>query len=62
MTEFKDIIFLTGDLFEWSFQILPVLGNAPNYIYGVLMFLGMIYWLMWQRKLSAEAKENGTIE
>ncbi len=62
MLEFTDIILLTGDLFEWSFQILPILGNAPNYIYGVLMFLGVVYWLNWQRNLSAEARKNGTIE
>jgi len=62
MTEFKDFIYLTGDVFEWSFQILEVLGNFPNYLYGVLMFFGLVYWLVWQRKMNAEAKKNGTIE
>jgi hypothetical protein len=62
MTEFRDFIYLTGDLFQWSFQILTKLGNIPNYIYAVLMFLGVIYWLNWQRKMSAEARKNGTIE
>ncbi|HAW51327.1 MAG TPA: hypothetical protein DCX54_03200 [Flavobacteriales bacterium] len=62
MSEFKDFIYLIGDMFTWSFQILKELGNIPNYFYAVLMFLGVIYWLNWQRKLSAEARKNGTIE
>lgn len=62
MTEFKDFIYLIGDVFEWSFQILEVLGNLPNYLYGVLMFGGLIFWLLWQKKMNAEAKQNGTIE
>ena len=62
MSEYNSFIYLIGDFFEATFQILPVLGNAPNYIYGVLMFLGVVYWLNWQRKLSAEARKNGTLE
>ena len=62
MIEFKDIMYFTGDIFEWFFQYLEMLGNIPNYLYGVLMFMGFIYWLNWQRKFSAEAKKNGTIE
>ena len=62
MTEFKDFVYLLGDIFEYTFQILDVLGNGPNYIYAVLLFLGVVYWLNWQRKLSAEARKNGTIE
>jgi len=62
MTEFKDFIFLLGDLFEWSFQILPILGNIPNYLYAVILFCGLIYWLIWQKKMSDEAKRNGTLE
>lgn len=62
MTEFKDFIYWLADIFEWTFQILPVLGNLPNYIYAVLIFAGIIYWLNWQKKMSAEAKQNGTLE
>jgi len=62
MTSFTDLVYATGDLFTWTFQILDVLGNFPNYLFAVLMFFGVIYWLNWQRKLSAEAKANGTIE
>ncbi|MEQ8325008.1 MAG: hypothetical protein RIC15_06095 [Vicingaceae bacterium] len=62
MTEFKDFIYATGDFFTWTFQILETLGNLPNYLFAVMMFGGIIYWLMWQKRLSAEAKSNGTIE
>ena len=62
MTQFKDFVYALGDFFTWTFQILPELGNIPNYLYAVLMFGGVIYWLRWQKQLSEQARNNGTIE
>ena len=62
MSTYNEIIYGLGDFFTWTFKILPALGNIPNYLYAVAMFAGMLYWLKWQKDLSKEAKENGTIE
>lgn len=43
--QFKDIVFAIGDFFEWTFQILPMLGNIPNYIYLAIGFLLFFYWM-----------------
>lgn len=60
--EFKDLVYALGDFFEWTFGILPALGNLPNILFTVLMVAGIVYWLKWQKDLSAEAKRNGTLE
>ena len=62
MLEFKDFIYWIGDIFEWTFQILPMLGNVPNYLYAGVLFAGLLYWLRWQKQMNEEAKRNGTIE
>ena len=62
MMEYNELIYGLGDFFAWTFKILPALGNLPNYIFAVLMAVGTVYWLNWQKNLSDEAKENGTIE
>ena len=37
--------FMTGKIFEFTFQILPVLGNNLNYLFmAIIAGLG-IYWL-----------------
>ena len=62
MIEFKDFIYWIGDVFHYSFKILPILGNIPNYFYTIAMFAGLIYWLRWQKRMSEEARQNGTLE
>ncbi len=62
MTDYNDFIYAIGDFFTWTFQIFDVLDNFPNYIFAALMAGGVIYWLNWQKQLSAEAKKNGTLE
>lgn len=41
----KDIVYAIGDFFEWTFEILPVLGNIPNYLFVVLGALFFLYWM-----------------
>jgi len=62
MSAYNDFIYLLGDLFTETFEILPALGNIPNYLYAVIMAAGTVYWLKWQIDLNKEAKENGTLE
>ena len=62
MSVYNDFIYGIGDLFTFTFQILPTLGNLPNYLFAVILAAGAIYWLNWQKNLSAEAKQNGTME
>lgn len=62
MSAYNDFIYLLGDLFALSFEILPVLGNLPNYLFALLMAVGAIYWLNMQSNYSKEAREKGTIE
>ena len=62
MSAYNDLIYALGDLFTTTFKILPVLGNLPNILFSVIMAAMALYWLKWQRDLSAEAKEKGTLE
>ncbi|MCX8149383.1 DUF6341 family protein [Thermaurantimonas aggregans] len=44
------IAYALADFFEWTFQILPVLGNIPNYLLLFIGFAAFIYWLTEMRK------------
>lgn len=41
----KDIVYALGDFFEWTFQILPILGNIPNLLFIVIGFGFFLYWV-----------------
>ncbi len=55
--QFKDIVYALGDFFEWTFQILPFLGNIPNILFLAIGSVLFIYWMMEMRK-HAQAGEN----
>ncbi|MDG1252213.1 MAG: hypothetical protein P8N56_00860 [Schleiferiaceae bacterium] len=39
-----------GDFLEWTFQLLPFIGNAANYVFmATIAGLG-IYWIIQMRK------------
>ncbi|MFN3951675.1 MAG: DUF6341 family protein [Thermaurantimonas sp.] len=44
------IAYALGDFFEWTFQILPVLGNLPNILFLLIGFVAFIYWMNEMRK------------
>lgn len=50
-----DFFFLLGDLFEWTFQIFAIIGNAFNYLLIIIGLGGFLYWMNIQRKLSGVA-------
>ena len=58
----NDIVYRLGDLLEASFQILPTLGNLPNALFSLIIFGGLVFWIMELKKYKAKAKIEGTIE
>lgn len=57
-----DFFNLTGELFQKSFKILPLIGNSYNYFMIAGGFVGLFIWLRMQVKYNAEAKKNGTLK
>ena len=57
---FTEFIYATGDFLESTFAILPEVGNSFNYAVIVLGFVGLIYWLSYQVKMTAKAKKDHT--
>ena len=48
--QFKDIVEGLGDFLEWTFGILPVLGNIPNILFFAIGSVLFIYWMLEMRK------------
>jgi hypothetical protein len=58
----QDIINPIGELLTASFEYVIVpLGDFINLGAIALGFIGMVYWLSLQNKLSAKAKREGNI-
>lgn len=56
-----DIFWGIGDLLAWTFQLLQ--NDLPitwfmNYGILTLGFVGLFYWLNWQKKFNAQAENN----
>ena len=47
-----DFFFLLGDIFQWTFQIFELIGNAVNYSLITLGFVGFFYWMNYQVKFN----------
>ena len=47
--QFKYVVYAIGDFFEWTFGILPILGNLPNLIFLIIGSVLFIYWMMQMR-------------
>lgn len=43
--QLKDVWYAIGDFFEWTFGILPVLGNIPNLIFLIIGSVLFLYWM-----------------
>lgn len=46
----KDIVEALGDFFLWTFEILPALGNIPNYLFIIIGSVFFLYWMGEMRK------------
>ena len=49
-----------GDFLQWTFQLLEsdMIGDKFNYAVIALGFIGLFYWLNWQRKFNAQAEND----
>ena len=43
-----DIFYLIAHVFQWTFQIFELIGNAVNYSLIILGFGGFFYWMNYQ--------------
>lgn len=43
--QLKDVWTGLGHFFEWTFQILPVLGNFMNLLLFIIGWILFIYWI-----------------
>ncbi len=39
-----DFIIGIGNLFTWSYKILPIIGHYVDWIYVAIGFLAFLYW------------------
>jgi len=58
----NDFVYGLGDFLEATFKILPTLGNLPNILFSLVIFFGLVYWIMELKKYKAIAKKEGSIE
>ena len=56
-----DLAYNLGDVFQWTFKILEMLGNLPNYLFIVIGFVGFGFWMMKQSQYTARDKREGNI-
>ena len=54
-----DLLVGLGDFILWTTEILfENVGNMFNNAVIVLGFIGLFYWLNWQKKFNQEAENN----
>jgi hypothetical protein len=58
----NEIVYGTGELLSETFKILPPLGNIPNIIFSLVIFFGLVYWIMELKKYKGKAQKDGGIE
>lgn len=52
----NNFVYALGDFFEWTFGILPILGNSVNYIF---LALGFIFFFYWMGQMAKHNREGG---
>jgi len=53
------IVYFLRDVFVWSFEnLLEPLGDFPNLLFLILLFVGLFVWLKMQAKYNAEAEAD----
>jgi len=62
MVTWNEIVYALGDIFEATFTILPPLGNIPNILFTLVIFGGLVYWIMELKKYKNEAGRTGGME
>ena len=57
-----DIFNGIGIFFQWSFQGIKALGNAPNIFFWLLICSLLLVWLFMQAKFNKAAEKNKTLK
>jgi hypothetical protein len=57
-----DIFNGTGKAFQWGFQAMKPLGQAPNVIFWIIIVSLILVWLRMQSRFNKEAQEKGTLK
>ena len=59
----SDFWYAVGDVFTETFKILPLLGDAVNWLFIVLIAIALTVWMFMQAKYNAvEMKESGRLK
>jgi hypothetical protein len=57
-----DIFNGTGKAFQWGFQFMKGIGQAPNVFFWIVIVSLIIVWLRMQSRFNKEAQEKGTLK
>jgi hypothetical protein len=57
-----DVFNGTGKAFQWGFQFMKGIGQAPNVFFWIVIVSLIIVWLRMQGRYNKEAQEKGTLK
>ena len=52
--KWNDLVYGLGDLFQQFFQIMPIIGDALNWLFILAIFGAIVYWMMQLKKFGNE--------
>lgn len=59
----QEVIYPIGEMLQWSFSNLLIpIADSMNAGVVILGFVGLIFWLRLQKKYSAQAQADGTLD
>lgn len=56
-----ELVYAIADLLEWTFGILTMLGNLPNALFTLLIFGGLVLWMVVQQRMIKADRKNGRL-
>ncbi|NQX92007.1 MAG: hypothetical protein HRT74_07780 [Flavobacteriales bacterium] len=58
----NDLFYSIAKFVEWTFEVaLEPIGQSFNYFCTGMLVVGIIFWLILQKRYTAKAKNEGTI-
>lgn len=58
----ESLFFAIGKALDWTFGIFRSAEDSMNWIFIVVMSIGVLVWLNKQSKYNKEAEANGTMK
>jgi hypothetical protein len=58
----NEFVYGLGEFLEWTFGILPFLGNIPNILFSLVLLGGIVVWLMELKKYDDNPGRKGRFE